>query len=203
MRLGLDERNVAEPIAPLICCSSVAWSIPRRSAGLKLTEVGQRRSTRLSMRLWATCCSSRSTSGRRSTSRRPARSPRSSPERARLPPPPCLAAARVTVTCAYVRSDAAIRSRPFPPCGRGRERSLSRGAGDPPAAAQWAAAGPLWKVRSSPRASNSAPFDLILTICLLLLPSVWPSDRPAGTSSRSHPTPSASTAAAPTPGPQP
>ena len=41
----MDERNVAEPIAPLICCESVAWSIPRRSAGLNLTELGQRRST--------------------------------------------------------------------------------------------------------------------------------------------------------------
>ena len=149
----------------------------------------------------STSCSSRSTSGRRSTSRRPARSTLSAPERARLPPPPCLAPARVTVTCAYVRSDAAIRSQPLPPCGRGRGRSLSRGAGAPPAAAHWAAAGPLWKVRSSPRASNSAPFDLILTICLLLLPSVWPSARPADVTSRARRTPSASTAAVPTLGP--
>ena len=89
-----------------------------------------------------TSCSSRSTSGRRSTSRRPPQTPLSTPERARLPPPPCLAPARVTVTCAYVRSDAAIRSQPFPPCGRGRERSLSWGAGAPPAIAHWAAAGP-------------------------------------------------------------
>ena len=44
-----------------------------------------------------------STSGRRSTSRRSALTPRSIPERARLPPPPCLAPARVTVACACVR----------------------------------------------------------------------------------------------------
>ena len=150
-----------------------------------------------------TSCSSRSTSGRRSTSRRPARSPRSSPERARLPPPPCLAAARVTVTCAYVRSDAAIRSRPFPPCGRGRERSLSRGAGASPAIAHWAAGGPLQKVRSSPRASNSPHFCLILTFCLPLLPSVWPCVCPAAPHSRSHSPTSASTAAVSTPRPQP
>ena len=44
-----------------------------------------------------------STSGRRSTSRRSARSPRWTPERARLPRPACLAPARVTVACACVR----------------------------------------------------------------------------------------------------
>ena len=55
----------------------------------------------------------------------------------------------------------------------------------PPAIAHWAAAGPPPKVRSSPRASNSAPFRLFLTICQPLLPFLWPSDRPAGTSSRS------------------
>ena len=147
--------------------------------------------------------SRRATRGRRRASRRPARSPRSSPERARLPPPPCLAAARVTVTCAYVRSDAAIRSRPFPPCGRGRERSLSRGAGASPAIAHWAAGGPLQKVRSSPRASNSPHFCLILTFCLPLLPSVWPCVCPAAPHSRSHSPTSASTAAVSTLRPQP
>ena len=45
-----------------------------------------------------TSCSRSSTSGRRSTSRRPARSPQWTPERARrLPRPPCMAPARVTV----------------------------------------------------------------------------------------------------------
>ena len=44
-----------------------------------------------------------STSGRRSTSRRSARSPQWTPERARLPRQRCLAADRVTVACACVR----------------------------------------------------------------------------------------------------
>ena len=172
------------------CTAAVLWD-----------PVGRRILTRQLNGSRPTSCSSRSTSGRRSTSRRPARSPRSSPERARLPPPPCLAAARVTVTCAYVRSDAAIRSRPFPPCGRGRERSLSRGAGASPAIAHWAAGGPLQKVRSSPRASNSAPFGLILTLCLPLLPSLQLSACPADASSRAHRQQMASTAAAYTPRP--
>ena len=54
-----------------------------------------------------TSCSRSSTSGRRSTSRRSALTPRWTPERARLPPPPCQAPARVTVACAYVRSTVA------------------------------------------------------------------------------------------------
>ena len=54
------------------------------------------------------------------------------------------------------------RPRLFPRCGRGRERSVSRGAGASPATAHWAAVGHPTKVRSSPRASNSPPFRLIL-----------------------------------------
>ena len=50
------------------------------------------------------------------------------------------------------------RSQLSPPCGGGRERSLSWGAGAPPATADGAVTGPLQKVRSSPRASNSASF---------------------------------------------
>ena len=150
-----------------------------------------------------TSCSRSSTIGRRSTSRRPAQAPRSTPERARLPRPPCLPPARVTVACAYVRLGGCNLSRPFPPCGRGRERSLSWGAGASPAIAHWAAAGPLQKVRSSPRASNSPHVCLILTFCLPLLPSVWPCVCPAAPHSRSHSPTSASTAAVSTPRPQP
>ena len=131
------------------------------------------------------CCSRvrSTTNGCGASSRRDA-SPRSA---GRM----CLCAAR-----------GANRSRPFPRCGGGRERSMSRGAGAPPATAHWAAAGPPTKVRSSPWASNSAPFCLFLTICLPLLPSLWPSDRPAGVSSRAHRPLRASTAAPPTPRPQ-
>ena len=39
---------------------------------------------------------------------------------------------------------------------------MSRGAGAPPATAHWVADGPPTKVHSSPQASNSAPFRLIL-----------------------------------------
>ena len=74
---------------------------------------------RLSMRSRPTSCSSRSTSGRRSTSRRPALTPPSTPERARLPQPPCLPPARVTVVLSYMRLAGVIRSGPFPRCGRG------------------------------------------------------------------------------------
>ena len=131
--------------------------------------------TRLSLRSRLTSCSSSSTSGRRSTSRRPALTHPSTPERARLPQPPCLPPARVTVVLSYMPLAGVIRSGPFPRCGRGRERSMSWEAGASPATAHWAAAGPPTKVRSSPRASNSAPFCLILTFCLPLLPSLWPS----------------------------
>ena len=61
----------------------------------------------------------------------------------------------------------------------------------------------IYEVRSSHKASNSGLFCLILTICLPLLHSFWPSDSPAGTSRRAHPPPSASRAAVSTPGPQP
>ena len=54
-----------------------------------------------------------------------------------------------------------------------------------------------------PRASNSPHFCLILTFCLLLLPSVWPCVCPAAPHSRSHSPTSASTAAVSTPRPQP
>lgn len=179
----MDGRNVAEPIAPLICCQSVAWSIPRRSAGLNLTELGQRRLTRLSMRLWPTSCSSRSTSGRQSTSRRSALTPRWTPERARLPRPPCLAAARVTVACAYVLSTVATPLSVVPML-LGRLRAVNEsGGGRPPATAHWVAAGPPTKVRRRPQASNSAPFCLILTICLPLVPSLWLSFCLAGATS--------------------
>jgi hypothetical protein len=47
---------------------------------------------------------------------------------------------------------------------------LSWGAGASPTAAHWAVAEQPTKVRSSPRASNSPHFCLILTFCLLLLP---------------------------------
>jgi len=115
-----------------------------------------------------------STSGRRSTSRRSALTPRWTPERARLPRPACLAPARVTVACACVRPAGANRSRPFPRCGGGRGRSVSWGAGASPTAAHWAVAEQSTKVRSSPRASNSPHFCLILTFCLLLLPLSGP-----------------------------
>ena len=106
-RLELDERNVAEPMAPLFCCSSAASSVPHRSAIPNCSEGVQQISTRLSIRSRPTSCSSSSTSGRRSTSRRSAPTPRWTPERARLPRPPCMAADRVTVACAYVRPAAA------------------------------------------------------------------------------------------------
>ena len=80
---------------------------------------------------------------------------------------------------------------------------MSRGAGASPATAHWAVAGPPTKVRSSPGASNPAVFSLTLMFCLPLLPSLWPSDRSAGTSSRAHPPSSASTAAVSTSGPRP
>ena len=144
-----------------------------------------------------------STSGRRSTSRRSAPTPRWTPERARLPRPACLAPARVTVACACVRPVGANRSRPFPRCGGGRGRSVSWGAGASPTAAHWAVAEQPTKVRSSPRASNSPHFCLILTFCLLLLPSVSPCVCPAAPHSRSHSPTSASTAAVSTPRPQP
>jgi hypothetical protein len=107
VRLGLDERNVAEPMAAWLCCSSAASSVPHNPAIPNCSEWVHRTSTRLSMRSWPTSCSSSSTSGRRSTSRRPALTPRWTPERARLPRTPCLAADRVTVACAYVRSTVA------------------------------------------------------------------------------------------------
>jgi hypothetical protein len=66
------------------------------------------------------------------------------------------------------------RSRPFPRCGGGRGRSVSWGAGASPTAAHWAVAEQSTKVRSSPRASNSPHFCLILTFCLLLLPLSGP-----------------------------
>ena len=47
---------------------------------------------------------------------------------------------------------------------------MSWGAGASPTAAHWAVAEQPTKVRSSPRASNSPHFCLILTFCLLLLP---------------------------------
>jgi hypothetical protein len=105
--LEVDERNFAGPIAPLIDCQASSSSAPRRSAIPQWDPVGHRISTRLFIRSWPTSCSSSSTSGRRSTSRRSARSPRWTPERARLPRTPCLAADRVTVACAYVRSTVA------------------------------------------------------------------------------------------------
>ena len=80
---------------------------------------------------------------------------------------------------------------------------MSWGAGASPATAHWAVAGPPTKVRSSPGASNPAGFSLTLMFCLPLLPSLWPSDRPAGTSSRTHQPPCASTAALSTSGLQP
>jgi len=46
---------------------------------------------------------------------------------------------------------------------------VSWGAGASPTAAHWAVAEQPTKVRSSPRASNSPHFCLILTFCLLLL----------------------------------
>ena len=46
---------------------------------------------------------------------------------------------------------------------------IEPGGGRPPATAHWAAAGPLWKVRSGERASNSAPIGLVLTSCLPLV----------------------------------
>ena len=151
----------------------------------------------------STCSTSSSTRGRWSTSRRPIQAPLSIPERARLPRPPCLARARVTVACAYVRLGGGNHSQPFPHCGRGRERSLSWGAGASPATAHWAAAGPPTKVRSSPRASNSPHFCLILTFCLPLLPSVWPCVCPTAPHSRAHSPTSASAAAVSSPRPQP
>ena len=74
-----------------------------------------------------TSCSRSSTSGRRSTSRRSARSPQWTPERARLPRPPCMAPARVTVapqhlTVAPTRRQAHPQ-RPCRPPGRSRSRS--------------------------------------------------------------------------------
>ena len=66
------------------------------------------------------------------------------------------------------------RSRPFPRCGGDRGRSVSWGAGASPTAAHWAVAEQPTKVRSSPRASNSPHFCLILTFCLLLLPLSGP-----------------------------
>jgi hypothetical protein len=123
---------------------------------------------------WPTSGSRSSTSGRRSTSRRSALTPRWTPERARLPRPACLAPARVTVACACVRPAGVNRSRPFPRCGGGRGRSVSWGAGASPTAAHWAVAEQSTKVRSSPRASNSPHFCLILTFCLLLLPLSGP-----------------------------
>ena len=91
------------------------------------------------------------------------------------------------------------RSRPFPRCGGGRGRSVSWGAGASPTAAHWAVAEQSTKVRSSPRASNSPHFCLILTFCLLLLPRVCP----AAPHSRTHSPTSSSTAAVSTPRPQP
>jgi hypothetical protein len=92
------------------------------------------------------------------------------------------------------------RSRPFPRCGGGRGRSVSWGAGASPTAAHWAVAEQPTKVRSSPRASNSPHFCLILTFCLLLLP---PCVCPAAPHSRTHSPTSSSTAAVSTPRPQP
>ena len=94
---------------------STAWphprscrTLPRFCTGLHwATECRPRLSTIGSMHSRPTSCSSSSTSGRRSTSRRPALTPRWTPERARLPRRPCLAADRVTVACAYVRSTVA------------------------------------------------------------------------------------------------
>lgn len=82
------------------------------------------------------------------------------------------------------------------------ERSVSRGAGASPATAHWAAVGHPTKVRSSPRASNSPPFRLILNYSCsdcLSCPLSGPVSCvcPVGASSRAHlvlPT-SASTAA--------
>jgi hypothetical protein len=102
-----------------------------------------------------------------------------------------------------VRPAGANRSRPFPRCGGDRGWSVSWGAGASPTAAHWAVAEQPTKVRSSPRASNSPHFCLILTFCLLLLPSVSPCVCPAAPHSRSHSPTSASTAAVSTPRPQP
>jgi hypothetical protein len=79
---------------------------------------------------------------------------------------------------------------------------VSRGAGASPATAHWAAVGHPTKVRSSPRASNSPPFRLILNYSCsdcLSCPLSGPVSCvcPVGASSRAHlvlPT-SASTAA--------
>jgi hypothetical protein len=103
LRLKKCGRYFAGPIAPLIDGCMRSLSAPRRSAILQWDPVGHRTSTRLSMRSWPTSCSSSSTSGRRSTSRRPALTPRWTPERVRLPRQRCLAADRVTVACAHVR----------------------------------------------------------------------------------------------------
>ena len=126
-----------------------------------------------------------STSGRRSTSRRPARSRPWTPERARLPQPLCHAPARVTVACAYVRLGGGNRSRPFPRCGRDRERSLSWGAGASPTVAHWAVAGSPTKMRKLRRSTQQPqalelgsfsphPHDLTASSA-----SLWLSDRPA------------------------
>ena len=150
----------------------------------------------------ATSCSRSSTSGRRSTSRRPARSRPWAPERARLPQPLCQAPARVTVACTYVRLGGGNRSRPFPRCGRDRERSLSWGAGASPTVAHWAVAGSPTKVRSSPRPSNSPPFRLILMIRKHLTVARTGYPVCAAPHSRAHWLPIASGASVSTPRPQ-
>ena len=190
--LSRCERPGAQPTVLLTSFILLGCTSHLRPATIFLCLLALQKTTHQRLRSRPTSCSSRSTSGRRSTARRPPQTPLSAPERARLPPAPCLSPARVTVACAYVRPDGVIRSQPFPRRGSGRERSLSRGAGASPAIAHWAAGGPLQKVRSSPRASNSPHFCLILTFCLPLLPSLWPSACPADATRRAHRPPIAS-----------
>ena len=73
------------------------------------------------------CCTSSSTPpehvGRTSSN------PLSTPDRARLPRPPCIARARVTVACAYVRLGGGSRSQPFPLYGLASYFCVTHGVG--------------------------------------------------------------------------
>ena len=80
---------------------------------------------------------------------------------------------------------------------------IELGGGRPPRHSPLGGGRALQKVRSSPRASNSAPFRLILTICLPLLPSLQPSSCSADVTSRVHRPPRACCTTPLTPRPQP
>ena len=74
---------------------------------------------------------------------------------------------------AHVPACASIRVKsqfqPYPPCGSGRERSLSWGGRRPPAIAHWAAHGTRRGMRPSIKPC-SLPFEMSLTCAHLTLP---------------------------------